>query len=107
MAEKAPGAGLVCAFSCFKGTELGAPSALGTGRELRQAVPTYHGLASGTPGPLPVPNKHHTSCFAAVTHASLDACCRWPATAHSQHFTFYDLLFSSLSEFSLNDVTMT
>lgn len=42
--------------------------------ELRQAVSTYHRLASGTPKPLPVPNKHHTSCLAIVTHASPDAC---------------------------------
>ena len=42
--------------------------------EPRQAVSTYHNLASGTRGPLPVPNKHHTSRLAIVTHASPDAC---------------------------------
>ena len=42
--------------------------------EPRQAVSTYHNLASGTLGPLPVPNKHHTSRLAIVTHASPDAC---------------------------------
>lgn len=105
--EKAPCVGLVCAPSCFKVTEVGAPSALGTGRELRQAVPTYHGLASGTPRPLPVPNKHHTSCFAAVAYAS-PMPADMAAAAHSQHFTPYGLIFfSPLSEFSLNDASVT
>lgn len=56
--------------------QTGTCSGSGAGWERRQAVPTHHRVASGIPGPLPVPNKHHTSCLAIVTHASPDACWR-------------------------------